>query len=91
MNLTTRAERMQIAHQLREALRHRAPDDSSPYSEGPRGNCGRGPDEECGMRDPQECEIHAEPANDDPALLNYAGTLASRRQQLKAARRFKHF
>jgi hypothetical protein len=39
------------------------------------------------MKDENECRTHAGPAADDPELLNYAGPLTSRKQQLKAARR----
>ena len=73
MNITTRAERMQIAHQLREAARRRASDNPQPG--GPIGDCG-----------PSECR-HAEPDDDDPEFLSFAGTLSQRREQLRAARR----
>jgi hypothetical protein len=89
MDTSTYAGRVATAHQLRAAL-HRAPGDTRPNDSdtpGPVGNCGRGPDEECGMRNPQECEVHAFPVDDDPALLNFAGTLQQRREQLRAARR----
>jgi hypothetical protein len=87
MNTSTRADRIATAHRLRDALR-RAPGDIPPNSEGPRGNCGRTEEgASCGMIDPQECQIHADPDDDDPALLSYAGTLAQRREQLRAARR----
>jgi hypothetical protein len=87
MDTSTRADRIAAAQQLRAALR-RAPSDDAPDGEGPRGNCGREESEECGMRNPQECEVHALPADNDPELLSYAGPLASRKQQLKAARRY---
>jgi hypothetical protein len=89
MNTTTRAERMQIAHQLREAMRHRAPGDVRPDADtgGPIGNCGRGPDEECGMKDENECAVHCNPEDGDPETMAFAGTLQQRREQLKAARR----
>jgi hypothetical protein len=85
---TTRADRVQRALQLRDALR-RAPGDVRPDADtgGPIGHCGRGPDEECGMRNPQECEVHALPTDDDPAFLSYSGTLQQRREQLRADRR----
>jgi hypothetical protein len=85
MNITTRAERMQIAHQLREAARRRASDNPQPG--GPIGDCGRTEGETCGMIDPSECRTHAEPDDDDPELLSFAGTLSQRREQLRAARR----
>jgi hypothetical protein len=85
---TSRADRVQLAAQLRAAL-HRtpAPGPGDGATPGPIGNCGRGPDEECGMKDPAECAVHADPAPNDPGLLAFAGTLASRREQLKRARR----
>jgi hypothetical protein len=88
MSTTTRAGRVAVAHQLREAL-HRAPGDVRPDADtgGPIGNCGRGPDEECGMKNEEECSVHCSPAADDPALLSYAGTRRQAREQLRAARR----
>jgi hypothetical protein len=86
MNTTSRAGRVAVAQQLRDALRRTGIDDTNETPPAPPGNCGRGPDEACGMIDPEECKVHASPAADDPALLSYAGTLASRKQQLKAAR-----
>jgi hypothetical protein len=68
---------------LRRALSNDAPD-----GEGPRGNCGREESEECGMRNPQECQIHALPTDDDPETMAFAGTLQQRREQLRAARRY---
>ena len=65
MNTDTRADRIAEAHRLSAAL-HRAPGDIPPNSEGPRGNCGRTEEgASCGMIDPQECQIHADPADDD--------------------------
>lgn len=92
MNTTTRASRVAVAHQLREALR-RAPGDvrPDPDTAGPVGNCGRGPDEECGMKNPEECAMHCSPPTDDPALLGIAGTRAQAREQLRAARRYGRF
>ena len=90
MDTSTRADRIAVAHQLRAALR-RMPGNvrSDPDTETtPRGNCGRSADQECGMRNPEECEVHCSPSDDDPALLSCSGTLVSRRQQLKAARRY---
>jgi hypothetical protein len=84
---TTRADRVAMAHQLRATLRRTGIDDTNETPPAPPGNCGRAPDEECGMKDPQECAIHADPTDDDPELLSYAGTLAQRREQLKTARR----
>jgi hypothetical protein len=39
------------------------------------------------MNDPQECAVHAEPADGDPETMAFAGTLQQRREQLRAARR----
>jgi hypothetical protein len=88
MDTSTRAARIAVAHRLTEALR-RAPGDTRPDADtgGPIGNCGRGEDEECGMRNPEECSVHCSPADSDPALLGLSGTLASRKQQLRLARR----
>jgi hypothetical protein len=90
MNTSTRADRIATAQRLSAALRRMpgapGPDDGA--TPGPIGHCGRGPDEECGMRNPQECEVHALPNDDDPALLNYSGTLRQRREQLRAAQRY---
>jgi hypothetical protein len=87
MNLSTRAGRVAMAHQLRDALRRRTGiDDTNETPPAPPGNCGRKLDEECGMKNPQECVVHADPA-DDPELLSFAGTLSQRREQLRAARR----
>jgi hypothetical protein len=89
MNTATRAGRVAVAHRLSEAVR-RAPGDTRPDASdtpGPIGDCGRSADSPCGMKDESECQTHADVPADDPALLSYAGTLASRKQQLKAARR----
>jgi hypothetical protein len=40
------------------------------------------------MIDPQECQVHADVPEGDPALLNYAGTRRQAREQLRAARRY---
>jgi hypothetical protein len=86
---TTRADRVAVAQQLRAAL-HRAPgdDDTNETPPAPPGNCGRGPEEECGMKNPEQCQVHASPADDDPELLSFAGTLSQRREQLRAAWRY---
>jgi hypothetical protein len=81
---TTRAERIATALRLSAALRMPAPDGAVP---GSIGNCGRASTESCGMIDPQECSVHCDVPTDDPALLGLSGTLASRKQQLKLARR----
>jgi hypothetical protein len=85
--MNTRADRIATAQQLRAALRRTGIDDTNETPLAPPGNCGRGPDEECGMKDPQECALHADPTDDDPALLAYAGTRRQAREQLRAARR----
>ena len=89
MDTSTRAGRVATAHQLREALRHRALADD-PQAAGPPGDCGRPIDDPrgCGMKLESECRTHASPAADDPALLSYAGTRRQGRQQLRAARRY---
>jgi hypothetical protein len=91
MNTSTRTARIATAQQLRDALR-RAPGDVRPnYGDTPApvGDCGRSVDDPrgCGMKNENECKTHCSPPDDDPALLSYSGTLASRKQQLKAARR----
>jgi hypothetical protein len=88
MDTSTRASRVATAQQLRAAL-HRAPGDVRPDADpgGPIGNCGRDPEAECGMKNPEECSVHCSPPDNDPELLSYAGPLTSRKQQLKAARR----
>jgi hypothetical protein len=91
MNTTsTRAGRVQLAEQLRTALRRTpgapGPDDGA--TPGPLGNCGRSSTESCGMIDPQECAVHADVPADDPALLSYSGTLQMRRDALRVARRY---
>jgi hypothetical protein len=88
MDTSTRAGRIAAALRLAEALR-RAPGDIRPDADtgGPIGNCGRDPEAECGMKNPEECSVHCSPPDNDPELLSYAGPLASRKQQLKAARR----
>jgi hypothetical protein len=87
MDLSTYSGRIATAHRLRDALRRTGIDNTNETPPTPPRYCGRGPDQECGMIDPQECAIHASPADDDPELLAYAGPLALRKQQLKAARR----
>jgi|HubBroStandDraft_6_1064221.scaffolds.fasta_scaffold636553_2 hypothetical protein len=88
MDTSTYAGRIATAHQLRAAL-HRAPGDIRPDADtgGPIGNCGRDPEAECGMKNPEECSVHCSPPDNDPELLSYAGTLSQRREQLRAARR----
>jgi hypothetical protein len=87
---SSRADRVQLAAQLRNAL-HRMPAAPGPAdgaTPGPFGYCGRGPDEECGMIDPQECAVHCDVPDGDPETMAFAGTLASRKRQLKLARRY---
>jgi hypothetical protein len=88
MDTSTRAARIVVAHRLGEALR-RAPGDIRPDADtgGPIGNCGRDPEAECGMKNPEECSVHCSPAADDPALLAIAGTRRQAREQLRAMRR----
>jgi hypothetical protein len=88
MDTSTYAGRVATAHQLRDALR-RAPGDVRPVADtgGPIGDCGRPADQKCGMLDPAECKTHCDVPDGDPETMNYAGTLAQRREQLKAARR----
>jgi hypothetical protein len=88
MDTSTRAERMQIALQLSQAMKRRTLADD-PQAEGPRGDCGRDIDDPrgCGMKDESECKIHCDPAADDPALLSISGTRRQARAQLKAERR----
>jgi hypothetical protein len=83
----TRADRIATAPRLLAELKSLRSTADEPRPGGPIGDCGRTEGEKCGMIDPQECRTHADPAGDDPALLNYAGPLTSRKQQLKAARR----
>ena len=88
MNTTdTRADRVQCALELRNALRRAPGDVRPPDTGGPIGNCGRGPDEECGMKNEQECAVHCNPEDGDPETMAFAGTLQERRQQLRASRR----
>jgi hypothetical protein len=89
MDTSTRAGRIAVAHRLSEALR-RTPSDTRPDAgdaPGPIGDCGRDAAAECGMKDSAECRTHADPADDDPELLSFAGTLTQRRELLRAARR----
>jgi hypothetical protein len=89
MNTDTRADRVQCALELRNALR-RAPGDIAPNSESPPGDCGRPIDDPrgCGMKDENECKTHCNPAAEDPVeLLSIAGTRRQARQQLRASRR----
>jgi hypothetical protein len=87
MDTSTRAGRIAVAHRLSEALRRAPGNLPDPQAEGPRGDCGRDSSETCGMIDPSECRTHADVPDGDPALLGLSGTLTSRKQQLKAARR----
>jgi hypothetical protein len=89
MGTTTRADRIATAQRLRAELKSHRRSDDDPQAEGPRGDCGRDVDDPrgCGMKDESECKTHCGPAPNDPALLGLAGTLASRKRQLKAARR----
>jgi hypothetical protein len=93
METSTRAGRIAVAHRLSEALRRMpgavlpAPGPNDGATPGPIGNCGRDATDSCGMIDPEECAVHCSPADDDPALLSFGGTLQQRREQLKAARR----
>jgi hypothetical protein len=85
---TSRADRVQRAAQFRAAMRRTGIDDTNPTPPAPPGNCGRGPDQACGMIDPEECKVHASPADvDDPALLSIAGTRRQARELARAARR----
>ena len=90
--MNTRADRVATALRLSAALRMPgnvlpAPGPGDGAVPGPIGNCGRDATESCGMVDPQECQVHADPAPGDPETLNYAGTAAMRRQALRDARR----
>jgi hypothetical protein len=84
----TRADRIATAHRLTAALHRTGIDDTNETPPAPRGDCGRDASEPCGMKDESECRTHCGPADDDPALLSFSGTLQQRRQQLKAARRY---
>jgi hypothetical protein len=90
MDTSTRAGRIATAQQLRAAL-HRAPGDVRPNAgdtPGPIGDCGRSADSPCGMKEESECRTHAGVPDNDPELLNIAGTRAQAREQLRAARRY---
>jgi hypothetical protein len=88
MNASTRADRVQLAGQLRDALRRTGIDDTNETPPAPPGDCGRSADQQRGMINPEECKVHASPVADDPALLKYAGTRRQAREQLRAARRY---
>jgi hypothetical protein len=94
MNTSTYFGRVQLAMQLRAAL-HRMPGNVLPApgpadgaTPGPIGNCGRGLDEECGLKNPEECQVHADVPDGDPETLGFAGTLQQRCEQLRATRRY---
>ena len=86
--ISTRADRVQRAAQLRAAL-HRMPGAPGPDAGATLGppHCGLSEDEPCDMKNPERCAIHGSVPDDDPELLGLSGTLASRKQQLKLARR----
>jgi hypothetical protein len=88
MDTSTRASRIAVARRLSTAL-HRAPGDVRPDAGDTLGppHCGLSEDEPCDMKNPERCAIHGSVPDDDPELLGLSGTLASRKQQLKLARR----
>src|ERR1700724_2380458 len=87
--MSTYADRVAVAQQLRAALyRMPAPGPNDGATPGPIGNCGRDSTESCGMIDPQECAVHCDVPDGDPALLSIAGTRHQAREELKLRRRY---
>ena len=49
----------------------------------PEGNCGRDKDEDCGMKDPDECQVHADTQGDDAPPIDPSDEKALRRALTK--------